>query len=72
MHPTSRAIIGQILSPAGGEAPVVSPEASTRMTIRQIVSPAGVYTGVERRQQGALVAEVVAAPPPSGASARGV
>lgn len=70
MHRTSRDIIAQILSPAGGVAPDDAP-ASTPMTIEQIVSPTGVYTGVERRQQGALVAEVVAPPQPSGPPAQG-
>lgn len=71
MHPTSRGIIGQIINPAGGVAPGAVPEASTPMTIGQIVSPSGVYTGVERRQQGVLVAEEVVPPQPNRASAQG-
>lgn len=72
MHPTSRGIIGQILIPTGGVAPGVAAQASAPMTIRQIVSPSGVYTGTERRHQGALIAEVVAPAQPSGPAAQGV
>lgn len=59
MHPTSSAIIGQILCPAGGDPAPHAAAQSTSMTIEQIVSPTGVYSGEERRSRGTLVAEVV-------------
>lgn len=65
MHPSTSRIIAQIVNPPGGVAPEREVQASTAMTIEQIIRPRGVYTGVERRAQGALLAEVITPPQPA-------
>lgn len=72
MDPSSRRLIGEIVSPTGGAAPPYRPDASTPITIEQIVRPTGRYAGEERRPQGQLVAEVVAPPAPGGQTPHGV
>lgn len=71
MDSISREIISQIVKPSGGAAPA-APESSTPMTIAQIVNPAGVYDGAERRAQGMLVAEIIAPAPAREQSALGI
>lgn len=70
MHPTARSIIAQIVRPEGGAPPEPVIAASTQMTIEQIVSPKGSYSGEERRAQGALIAEVVSVPQVGGPAAQ--
>lgn len=72
MHPTSSAIIGQILRPTGGDPAPYSASTSTSMTIEQIVSPTGVYSGEERRPRGTLVAEVVLPSPAREQTPQGI
>lgn len=72
MDPSSRRLIGGIVSPTGGAAAPYRPDASTPITIEQIVNPAGRYTGEERRPQGQLVAEVIAPPAAGSQTPHGV